>query len=274
MITIAGIQMGCRANMEDNFSKAEQMIEAAAKQGAGLVCLPEIFYLDYSGPFKPELAKLAETLPDGPVCERLSAWAKRYRIAIVAGVLERDVTRIFNSCVAFDEKGLYQGKYRKTYIPLAGKSFEKYYFSPGNTEPAVFTLAGMQVGILICYDRHFPELARLLALKGAELLLVPTGAPDVKGRSNTWRSVLVSRAIENNVFVMGVNRYGEEANRRCFGQSLLVDPWGVIQAEAADGETVLGGGIDLQEIANARMEFGHLRDIRQDIVQELNRHLA
>lgn len=268
---IAAVQMRCLEEPYKNIEKAKQMIELASRQEVNLVCMPEIFYLDYSGPFDPGLEVYAEKVPDGPVCSQLSAWAKEYGIAVIAGILEKDATRIYNSCVVFDSDGVFLGKYEKTYIPLAGTSYEKYYFSPGQSDPPVFCIDGIKVGILICYDRHFPELAKVLALKGAQLLVIATGAPDVKGRSNTWRSVLVCRAIENNVYVLGVNRYGEEAHRRCFGQSALVDPWGIVKQEADEGEQLIIGRVDIGETVRARMEFGHFRDIRPDIISHLSR---
>lgn len=265
---IAAIQMGSTKDVKVNISKAKRMVEQASKQGADLVCLPEIFYLDYSGPFNITTEKYAEVIPTGVVCKELKSWAKEFNIAIIAGIYEKEGVNYYNSGVVIDNRGLYIGKYQKRHIPLAKLSFEKYYFTAGKGEIPIFTINGMTVGILICYDRHFPELARIMAFKGIQVLVVITGAPDVIGRSNTWKSVLITRAIENNIFVLGVNRYGKEDHRTCFGQSMLVNPYGVVKGEIKEGEGILVSEIDLIEIKESRLSFGHFRDFREDSIQE------
>lgn len=263
--------MSSRKDYRENMIKAKVLVEQASKQGANLVCLPEIFYLDYSGPFNQKLEQYSEVVPTGPVCTELRSWAVEYGVAIIAGVYEKEGACYFNTGVVFDQEGIFLGKYQKRHIPLAQLSFEKYYFSPGKGDIPTFTINGKNVGILICYDRHFPELARVMAFKGVEVIVVIAGAPDVKGRSNTWKSVLVSRAIENNVYVLGVNRYGQENYRSCFGQSMLVNPFGVITNEIQIGEAIFVSELDFEAIKDSRLSFGHYRDFRQDSIEEWTR---
>src|SRR5919199_1278445 len=183
--------------------------------------------------------------------------AADHRIALLFPYGEKDGRHYYNSCLVIDKTGKQLGVYRKTHIPailpsnLPGGtgSYEKFYFSPGNEFP-VFSLCGTKIGIQICYDRKYPEGSRLLALKGAEIIFMPICAAtygETKLRGNTWELPLQARAYENGVYVVAVNRAGNEHGRNHIGKSMIIDPVGaeVLALASSDGPDLLVATVDL-----------------------------
>lgn len=271
---VAGIQMSCGPDKGANLAKAAAMIQEAARKGARLVCLQELFATVYfASTVDRDFFDWAEPV-GGETTRAMGAEARRSRAWLLAPLFERDPAvpgRFFNSAILLTPQGEVAGIYRKMFIPFRAHSPERYYFMPGNIRFPVFQVDELRLGVNICYDRHFPELARVMALKGAHLLVYPTASKAAVGRANTWIPEMISRAAENIMYVMGVSRCGQEGADRYFGNSILVDPYGQEVAGLKDEEGILLGEVDPLEVDRARQDFPHLRDLRADVYQELLR---
>ena len=268
-VKIAGIQMSCKpASKDENVRKALNLIDAASKEDAKIILLPELFSTDYSGYCRRNLDvfEYAESIP-GPTTEKIAKKARQHSVYIIAPIHEKTGPGIYyNTAAVIDTSGKIMGKYRKTHIP-ATMSLEKLYFRPGLQYPVFKTSFGT-IGILICYDRVFPENWRILTLKGAEIVFVPagTGLGLVPwGSEIGWEPLIRTRAYENGVFVAAVNRVGKEEGREFFGNSMIVSPRGDIVARAGQQEAIISATVDLGEIDKARIEKPILRDLRPEI---------
>ena len=291
-IRVALIQMACVASTTENLEHAEEMVRQAARDGAQIVCLPELFRTQYFCQ-REELAlfDLSEQIP-GPSTNALSALARELGVAIVASLFERRAPGLYhNTAVTLDANGEIAGIYRKMHIPDDPLYYEKYYFAPGDLGfQAVDTSAG-RVGTLVCWDQWYPEAARLTALQGAEVLFYPTAIgwhPAEKdefgaAQYDAWKTIQRSHAIANGVYVAAVNRVGHEhgevkfahgdvlANRASgpglefWGGSFLADPFGRIVAQAGhEAEEIVVGKIDRALIEETRRNWPFLRDRRVD----------
>lgn len=270
--------MNCKANdKKTNLKNALKHIEASAKAGAKILVLPEIFTMGYSylTERKTEYFDEAEPIP-GPTTRAIGEKAKEHELYIVTPIFEkRGPGRYYNSAALIGPDGQVIGKYSKTHIPLSGGgALEKYYFRPGSEFPVFETDVG-NIGIIICYDRLFPETFRILALKGADLILVPATIfprpePTV---SEDWTFVARTRAVENGVFAVFVNRAGEEAGLHYFGHSLIVNPNGTILAQSDFKEGILTANIDLDEVDTCRRRRVYTRDRRPEIYSKLTEHM-
>jgi len=274
---VAGVQMQCGPSQADNVARALCFVEDAAQQSARLICLQEIFATEFF-PCVVDQKFFAMAEPvTGETIATLRAAAKRLNVWILAGLFERDPDisgRFYNAAVLLDPRGATAGVYRKSYIPFRAQNTERYYFTPGNTQFPVFQVDELKIGINICYDRHFPELARIMALKGAHLLIYPTASKADVGRSNTWIPEMISRAAENVFYVLGVNRCGTEGPYRYFGHSVLVNPYGQEVASLKEDEGIVLGDVRPEEVDRARYDYAHLRDLRADVYQELLRLMS
>jgi N-carbamoylputrescine amidase len=279
------VQMRMGADPEANFAAAAERIEEAARLGAKIVCLPELFRTQYFCQ-REELAlfDLSEEIP-GPSTARLAEVARKARVVIVASLFERRAPGLYhNTAVTLNADGAIAGVYRKMHIPDDPLYYEKYYFAPGDLGfQAVDTACG-RVGALICWDQWYPEAARLTALQGAEVLFYPTAIgwhPAEKGefgaaQYDAWQTIQRSHAIANGVYVAAVNRVGVEhgdvlGNRaegqgiEFWGGSFIADPFGRVIAKAShDAEEILLGEIDLGLIEETRRNWPFLRDRRID----------
>jgi beta-ureidopropionase len=270
MVRIAGVQFSGRANKDANIERASALIERAAADGARIVCLPELFNTMYFCLWeKREYFDFAEPIP-GPTTERIASLARKLEIAIVCPIFERtDDGRYFNTASLIGPAGEELGRYRKMSIPyikgpLKGK--EKFYFQPGDLGFPVFeTPFGVKAGILICYDRHFPEAARALGLAGADVVFVPTCTQD---GFNTWETELRAHAISNMYYVCAVNKVGRDdggSDRVHHGHSLIVNPRGGVLADAGDSvDAVISSDIDPELIAATRSAWGFYGNRRPD----------
>jgi N-carbamoylputrescine amidase len=277
--------MSCTPNPEENMESAVAHIREAAKRGAQVICLPELFQTQYFCQREDlNLFDLAEPIP-GPATERLRAVAGELKVAIVASLFERRAAGVYhNTAAILDTDGTLRGKYRKMHIPDDPLYYEKYYFTPGDLGYKAFDVEAGRVGTLVCWDQWYPEGARLTALQGANVLFYPTAIgwhPAEKeefGKSqhDAWRTIQRAHAIANGVYVGVVNRVGKEngdvrgnaakgAGLEFWGGSFLCDPFGVVIAEAShDKEEILIGEIDLARIEDVRRNWPFLRDRRID----------
>jgi N-carbamoylputrescine amidase len=273
-LKISAIQMHCLVNdKKNNISNAIKHIESAVKTGSRLIVLPELFSMGYSclRKRKTEFFDEAEPIP-GPTTKAIGEKAKEHKVFIVAPIYEKAGHGLYyNTAVFFGPNGKIIGKYSKTHVPLSeGGSLEKYYFRPGSNFPVFKTEVG-NIGILICYDRLFPEPFRILTLKGADLIIVPSTIfpREIPTVSHDWNFVAKTRAVENGVFAVFVNRSGEENGLKYFGHSLIVDPNGKTVAQAGFDECILTANIDLDEIDSCRKRRVYMRDRRPEIYNKI-----
>lgn len=276
-VRIAGVQTGPGSeDTGENVARALQLLDDAAKDTAfDLVVFDELFNTRFFAVDRLEqFDKYFEPVP-GPTVEKLASAARRYKTNIVAGIAERAETgRYYNSAVVLDRNGAIVGIYRKTHVPLMAApedraTYERNYFSPGNEFP-VFSLDCMRLGILICYDRHFPEGWRALATHGAEVVALPTGARSWNRgwRSGMWEALLRTMAYVNGVFAVGVNRAGVEDHTTYTGDSMIVSPiGGQIIERAGEGvvDCVIEAEIDLDDVVKWRETIPFGRDLRPEI---------
>jgi beta-ureidopropionase len=246
------------------------LVEEAASRGVQLLCLQELFF----GPYfcaeqQPRWYEMVERIPDGPTIRLMQDVARRHGIVMVIPIYEEEITGVYyNSAAVIDADGKYLGKYRKHHIPHVGPGFwEKFYFRPGNLGYPVFETAAGRVGVYICYDRHFPEGARILGLNGAEIVLNPSAT--VAGLSEyLWKLEQPAHAVANGYFVGAINRVGHEAPWNIgefYGQSYFCDPRGRIVAEASrDRDELVVADLDLGMIQEVRNTWQFYRDRRPE----------
>ena len=280
IVKIGLVQMSCDPKPEANLKKAIARIGDAAKRGAQIVCLQELFRSQYFCQTEDiELFKLAETIP-GPTTEALGKVARQKKIVILASLFERRTAGVYhNTAVVIDADGRIAGKYRKMHIPDDPLYYEKFYFTPGDLGFQTHDTKYGKVGALVCWDQWFPEAARLTALSGAEFILYPTAIgwlPDENEEMNraqhsAWETIQRAHAIANGVYVVVVNRVGREGKLNFWGQSFVADPFGRIIAKAsADKEEVLVVDCDLSKIEETRQNWPFLRDRRIDFYTPLS----
>ena len=257
--------------------KHEKLIQEAAKKKTQILCLQELF----NGPYfcaeqQARWYEMTEPVPDGPTVERMQKLAKKYGMAMVVPVYEREMTGLFyNTAAVLDADGKYLGKYRKHHIPQVAPGFwEKFYFTPGNTGYLTFQTKFARIGVYICYDRHFPEGARVLGLNGAEIVFNPSAT--VAGLSEyLWELEQPAHAVANGYFVGAINRVGQEAPWNIgefYGKSYFCNPRGKIVAQASrDKDEVLVADLDLEEMDKVRQTWQFYRDRRPESYGEITR---
>ncbi len=254
------------------------MIEDAGKKGVQILCLQEIFF----GPYFCAEQDIrwygsAEPVP-GPTTERMSEYAKKYRMVMIVPVYEKAMDGVYyNTAAVIDADGKYLGKMRKIHIPHTWPGFwEKFYFKPGNLGYPVFETAYAKIGIFICYDRHFPEGSRILALKGAEILFNPSATTAGKSRY-LWELEQPAQAVANGVFIGAINRVGTEKPwkfGRFYGASYFVDPRGKLITQASeDKDELVAADIDLEQIREVRDGWQFFRDRRPEMYKEICQQL-
>ncbi|AGK61684.1 putative amidohydrolase [Archaeoglobus sulfaticallidus PM70-1] len=255
MISAIG-QLRISPDRDVNLMKALSLIKRAIQVNAKLVVLPELFNTG----FYPKNYELVEDNIEDEI-DLILKLSERRDITIVGSVAEKENGKLYNSAVVI-HRGEILGKYRKTHLfPLTE---ERKYFSTGNELKVVDTPVG-KIGLMICYEVRFPEIARYLVRKGAEILAIPAEFP--KERINHWKILLKARAIENQCFVFGANcAEGEDAYP---GSSMIVDPWGNVLVEGGDRQEIIMAEIDIGEVEKTRRKFPFLRDFRNDLFSGL-----
>ena len=251
----------------DNLDAAREAIDSLADQGAELIVLPE--HADFIGPDGRKAGE-AEEITSSSYLAAISAMAAaRRRHVHIGSYLERDGGRIFNTAVVFGPAGELLARYRKLHlfdveIPGGRKYLESAVISAG-TDTALFSIGPFTFGLATCYDLRFPELFRRLALRGATVILLPAAFTLQTGRDH-WEILLRARAIENQCWVAAAGQWGAAPpNHLCFGRSMVVDPWGLVVAQARDGTGTVTAEIDLQAVREVRTRFPALDHIRRDI---------
>jgi N-carbamoylputrescine amidase len=281
------VQMSASVSPDENLEKAVSKVEDAARQGAEVICLPELFRSQYFCQKEDaDLFDLAESVP-GPSTEALSRVARDRRVTVVAPIFERRAPGLYhNSAAVIDREGRVAGIYRKMHIPDDPAYYEKFYFTPGDLGFRVFDVGVGHIGTLICWDQWYPEGARLTSLRGANVLFYPTAIgwhPHEKeqygaAQRDAWRTIQRSHAIANGVYVAAINRVGHEIpcegepGVEFWGSSFLSDPFGVVIAEASiDREEILVGEVDIRRIEEVRRNWPFLRDRRIDAYSGIGR---
>jgi len=265
IVRIGLIQMNCSAERKVNLDRAEGFIREAAKRGAQIMVLPEMFHdFFFITSLDMKHFDVAEPVP-GPITERFRALARELGAVLVLPVYERvDRSVYYNSAAVIDADGSLLGLYRKNHIPLSTLFYEKLYFKPGNLGYPVFNTRFGKVGVLICHDRHYPEGARALALAGADMLVVPTATPDASLSVKVWEKELCAHAIFNEFFVAGVNRVGKEDTYTYYGRSVAFDPVGELIVQAGGGEEILVADCNLEQITQRRRAWQFYRERRPE----------
>jgi len=255
---------------ESMVQKHERYARQAAEQGAQVMCFQELFSSPYFCQIQDrQWYDLAEPIPEGPITQRMQRLAAETRMVLIVPLYEKAGEGVFyNSAAVINADGTYLGKYRKTHIPHLPGFWEKFYFRPGNLGYPVFDTAVGKVGVYICYDRHFPEGARILGLHGAEIVFIP--AATSRGLSqHLWRIEQTSHAIANGYFVGTINRVGVEepfGTNDYYGQSYFCNPRGEFIGELGDPykEELIVRDLDLDLIREVRSTWQFYRDRRPD----------
>jgi len=275
-VTVAATQMACGRDREANIANAERLVRTAAKQGANVILIQELFESPYF--CKDHLAEhfeLALPIAENPAIRRLSRVAAELGVVLPVSVFERAQNAYFNTLVMVDADGKTLGIYRKSHIPESPGYHEKFYFSPGDTGFRVWPTRFGTLGVAVCWDQWFPESARAMALMGAEILLYPTAIgsepqdPSLDSRRH-WQRTMQGHAAANVMPLVASNRIGTEQGEKLsitfYGTSFIADHTGAILAEADDhSEQVLTASFDLEEIRRYRHSWGVFRDRRPDL---------
>ncbi len=280
-VKVAATQMSCSWDKQDNLRKAEAMVRKAAKEGANIVLLQELFEMPYFCQKEVyEYYNLATSVEDNPAIKYFQPIAKELELVIPISFYEAAGNTTFNTVAMIDADGSVLGIYRKTHIPCGECYEEKFYFSPGNTGFKVWNTRYGNIGVGICWDQWFPEAARSMALLGAEILLYPTAIGsepimDVDSMEH-WKRCMQGHAAANIMPVIASNRIGTEiegeSSMTFFGSSFIADESGALIAQAdRSSETVLVAEFDLDAIRDFRIGWGVFRDRRPEMYETLLR---
>jgi N-carbamoylputrescine amidase len=278
-ITVGLVQMACSPDADKNLKCAMDSIRAAAKKGAQIICLPELFLTQYFCQTEDtQNFSLAEPLP-GPTSDTFSKLAKELEVVLIVPLFEKRTQGIYhNTAIVIDADGSVAGTYRKMHIPDDPCFFEKFYFTPGDTGFKSFSTRFGKIGVLICWDQWFPEAARLTCLSGAQFLFYPTaiGYQDEDAKESiqqitAWETIQRSHAISNGVFLGSVNRVARENALTFWGRSFICNPFGKVIGQADNEPQIVIAQCSLPEIESVRQNWPFLRDRRVDAYQDLSK---
>ncbi|MER6172078.1 nitrilase-related carbon-nitrogen hydrolase [Streptosporangium sp. NPDC001681] len=267
---LAAVQLRATDDRTETIGRAGDLVDAAAGQGAGIVLLPELFAVPFVQPDPdPDYFELAERL-DGPSNTMAADRSRRHGITVVSSVFEAgDVPGVYFNTACTYVAGELKSVYRKSHLPFSNGFPEKFYFRPGGTEPEVVHTGETGVGTIICYERHFPELSRIVALRGGSVLCVPVASASAPMRE-VFQLELKAHAVFNGLFVICANRVGREGVKDYFGMSAVYGPNGDILAQANDNtDDVAVAEVDLELIASSRRRRPFLRDRRPELYDRL-----
>jgi len=286
-VKVAAIQMNCTNDVMENIAHAEGLVREAAKQGAKLILLPELFErLYFCQERRYEYYEYATTVEENPAVQRFSQVAKELELVIPVSFYEKDVNVLYNSVAVIDADGSIMGVYRKTHIPDDHYYQEKFYFTPGNTGFKIWKTRYGNLGVGICWDQWFPETARSMALLGADILFYPTaiGSEPILDTDSSahWRRTMQGHAAANIMPVVAANRYGLEKVEPCmengnqkselnfYGSSFITDELGeVIKQADRSGDAILLSAFDFDKIREERLSWGLFRDRRPEMYGEI-----
>jgi agmatine deiminase len=274
--TIGLVQSKVSTDIQANVRKTEKMIRQAAKKGAQIICLQELFQTPYFPQWeKMDKDSFAENIP-GPTSSAMQRLAKELGVVLIVPMYEKLNKKFYNTAVVFDSKGKNIGKYHKIHIPHDPGFYEKEYFEHGTQGYKIFQVGKVKFAVLICYDQWFPEAAREARLNGAEIIFYPTAIAEIIGYKHpndwhdAWETIQRSHAIANSVVVAAVNRTGIEGKSKFWGQSFIADAWGKILKKAtSDKEEVVVAKVDLEYNKFLAEGWGFLRNRRPDTYRSL-----
>lgn len=282
-VKYAGIQMQCSSSVEENIEKADRMVREAAKNGAKIILLPELFERPYFCQERNyDYYDYATTVDENPAVKHFKEVAKELEVVLPISFYEREENVFYNTVAVIDADGSVLGIYRKTHIPDDHYYQEKFYFTPGNTGFKVWDTKYARIGVGICWDQWFPETARGMAVQGAEILFYPTaiGSEPILTVDSMphWRRCMQGHSACNVIPVVAANRIGEEkvepseanggqkSSLVFYGSSFVTDETGEIVCEAGrNEETIVYGESDLDEVRNLRVSWGLFRDRRPEM---------
>ncbi|WP_422366895.1 nitrilase-related carbon-nitrogen hydrolase [Pelagibius sp.] len=271
------IQMALKADtgdspeaIRDKMNEAHlPLIDEASKKGVQVLCMQEVFNQPYFCPSQDaKWYAAAEKIPDGPTVRLMQEYAKKHSMVIVVPIYEEDITGVYyNTAAVIDADGKYLGKYRKSHIPQVAGFYEKFFFKPGNSGWPMFQTAYCKLGVYICYDRHFPEGWRALALSGAEYIVNPSAT--VAGLSQyLWKLEQPASAVANGCYIGAINRVGTEAPwdiGKFYGSSYVVNPRGEFLVEASeDDDELVTADMDMDMVREVRNLWQFFRDRRPE----------
>jgi len=261
---------------EKMLAKHLPMIDEAGRKGVQILCLQELFNGPYFCPSQdPKWYDMAEPVPDGPTTKVMQEYARKHNMVIIVPLFEKDITGVYyNTAAVIDADGTYLGKYRKNHLPQVAGFWEKFFFKPGNLGYPIFRTAYADIGVYICYDRHFPEGARALGLNGAHIVYNPSAT--VAGLSQyLWKLEQPAHAVANGYFLGAINRVGTEAPwniGKFYGSSYFVNPRGQIVAQASeDKDELLIADLNLEEVKEVRDLWQFYRDRRPETYEQIAR---
>lgn len=284
---LALIQQTCNLDKQANLAKTHGYIQQAAQQGAELILLQELHgTLYFCQQEHPDYFAWAESLTDSITLQQLRHWAATYQVVLVGSIFEKRMTGVYNNtAVVIEKDGSLAGKYRKMHIPDDPSFYEKYYFIPGDLGFNPIQTSVGCLGVLVCWDQWFPEAARIMALKGADILLYPTAigwdeqdSSDTKQRQHyAWRTVQQGHAIANHLPVAACNRVGYEASSTLleegiefWGQSFISDAQGqLLQEGSSSEEEIIMANVDFQLTRALRHTWPYFRDRRIEAYDQL-----
>ncbi len=269
---LAALQLQASADRTETIGRAADLIDAAAGDGARVLLLPELFAVPFVQP-EPDLDyfELAERL-DGPSNRMAAARSRRHGMTVVSSIFEAaDVPGVYYNTACTYVGGELKSVYRKSHLPFSNGFPEKFYFQPGGTEPEVVDTGETGVGTIICYERHFPELSRIVALRGGSVLCVPVASASAPMRE-VFQLELRAHAVFNGLFVICSNRVGREGAKDYFGLSAVYGPDGDVLAQAADDTDGLAiAEVDLSLVDRTRRKRPFLRDRRPELYSRLTK---
>ncbi|MBO6468731.1 MAG: N-carbamoylputrescine amidase [Pelagibacteraceae bacterium] len=279
-VTVAATQMTCCWEIDENISKAKKIIKDAANKDANIILLQELFQTPYFCiEYDEEIFRLAKPFKNNVLLNEMAEISKKLNVVLPISYFEKENNAYYNSIAVIDSDGTILGNYRKSHIPDGAGYLEKYYFNPGDTGFKVWKTKFGNIGIGICWDQWFPEAARIMALKGADILFYPTAIGDEPrmsqyDSSQAWQRVMQGHAAANVMPVVASNRIGIESvkgqTNGFYGRSFICDRTGKILSEASrDKEEIITAEIDTEEDHLFRRNWGLFRDRRVDLYKEL-----
>lgn len=265
---VAGIQMKCYPNPEQNLEKALYLLQMAAEEKVKMVCFQELFHTPWFPKSKEEKNfYLAEDV-HGPLVKHLKQKAKEFQMVVIAPIFEREDNKFFNSCVVIDQNGVLLGTYRKNHLPQIPLWEETFYFSPGDLGFPIFHTQLATIGVQICWDNFYPEGSRILALKGAQIIFCPTACAFASFPK--WEKMIAANAIANGLFCFRVNRVGEEGEQHFYGRSICFDPNGEpLMKPSGHHDGIVVADIELEMIEEVRKGWTFLSKRRPEIYKEI-----
>jgi agmatine deiminase len=272
LLKIAAIQTFVSKNSASNLIKALSFVENAARKGAKIICLQELYRTVYFPQYKSEKKDdYAETIP-GESTRAFSKLAKKYGVVIIVPIFEKRKNGYFNAAAVIDHTGKLLPTYHKIHIPQDPLFYEKNYFNQGETGYKVYNTKYGKIGVLICYDQWFPEAARMTTLAGADIIFYPTAIGNIIGDKSfegdwhdAWETVMRGHAIANSVYVVAINRVGREDHLKFWGQSFMCDSFGKILCRASSTkEEFLIGEVNLSLNRKIRKGWGFFNNRRPE----------